>query len=191
MKIKAAVIFDQGLPRLYEKSQAVKIEQQVDLSGPNENEVMVQVAAAGVCHTDLSVVNGNRARPIPLVLGHEGAGDVVEVGSLVKDISIGDHVAFILCQIVAIVCSVVQEKNRQIANKETLQMQLGDYCLEKDESQLNGKEINHYAGVSCFAEYGNSRSSISSKASKRSAIRCRCRFFLRCHHRCWRRSKHR
>ena len=81
MKIKAAVIFDQGLPRPYEKSQAVKIEQ-VDLSGPNENEVMVQVAAAGVCHTDLSVVNGNRARPIPLVLGHEGAGVVVEVGSL-------------------------------------------------------------------------------------------------------------
>ena len=71
MKVKAAVIFDQGLPRPYENSQAVKIEQ-VDLSGPNETEVMVQVAAAGVCHSDLSVVNGNRVRPVPMVLGARG-----------------------------------------------------------------------------------------------------------------------
>ena len=83
MKVKAAVIFDQGLPRPYEKSQAVKIEH-VDLAGPNETEVMVQVAAAGVCHSDLSAVNGNRVRPVPMVLGHEGAGVVVEVGALVK-----------------------------------------------------------------------------------------------------------
>ena len=86
MKVKAAVIFDQGLPRPYAKSKAVKIEQ-VDLSGPKETEVMVQVAAAGVCHSDLSAVNGNRARPVPMVLGHEGAGVVVEVGALAKDIS--------------------------------------------------------------------------------------------------------
>ena len=94
MKVKAALIFDQGLPKPYQKSRPVKVEQ-VDLSGPAKTEIMVQVFAAGVCHSDLSAVNGTRVRPVPMVLGHEGAGVVVEVGSLVTDVSVGDHVAFI------------------------------------------------------------------------------------------------
>ena len=151
MKVKAAVIFDQGLPRPYEKSQAVKIEQ-VDLSGPNETEVMVQVAAAGVCHSDLSAVNGNRARPVPMVLGHEGAGVVVEVGALVKDISIGDHVAFIFMPNCGdcLQCRSGKPSNCEQGNAANA---AGRLLSGERRIALNGREINHYAGVSCFAEY--------------------------------------
>ena len=151
MKVKAAVIFDQGLPRPYEKSQAVKIEQ-VDLSGPKETEVMVQVAAAGVCHSDLSAVNGNRARPVPMVLGHEGAGVVVEVGALVKDISIGDHVAFIFMPNCGdcLQCRSGKPSNCEQGNAANA---AGRLLSGERRIALNGREINHYAGVSCFAEY--------------------------------------
>ncbi len=151
MKVKAAVIFDQGLPRPYEKSQAVKIEQ-VDLSGPNETEVMVQVAAAGVCHSDLSAVNGNRVRPVPMVLGHEGSGVVVEVGALVKDISIGDHVAFIFMPNCGdcLQCRVGKPSNCEQGNAANA---AGTLLSGERRIALNGRAINHYAGVSCFAEY--------------------------------------
>jgi len=151
MKVKAAVIFDQGLPRPYAKSKAVKIEQ-VDLSGPKETEVMVQVAAAGVCHSDLSAVNGNRARPVPMVLGHEGAGVVVEVGALVKDISIGDHVAFISMPNCGdcLQCRSGKPSNCEQGNAANA---AGRLLSGERRIALNGREINHYAGVSCFAEY--------------------------------------
>ncbi len=151
MKVKAALIFDQGLPRPYKNSQAVKIEQ-VDLSGPNETEVMVQVVAAGVCHSDLSVVNGNRMRPVPMVLGHEGAGVVVEVGVLVKDIAVGDHVAFIFMPNCGdcLQCRSGKPSNCEQGNAANAE---GRLLSGERRIVLNGKEINHYAGVSCFAEY--------------------------------------
>ena len=151
MRVKAALIFDQGLPKPYQNSQAVKIEH-VDLSGPTETEVMVQVAAAGVCHSDLSVVNGNRVRPIPMVLGHEGAGVVVEVGDLVKGISVGDHVAFIFMPNCGdcLQCRSGKPSNCEEGNAANA---AGRLLSGERRITLNGRAINHYAGVSCFAEY--------------------------------------
>lgn len=57
-------------------------------------KVVVKVIGAGLCHSDLSVINGTRGRDVPMVMGHEGAGEVVETGSAVTDVQIGDHVAF-------------------------------------------------------------------------------------------------
>ncbi len=151
MRVKAAVIFDQGLPRPYANSQAVSIEE-VDLSGPNETEVMVQVAAAGVCHSDLSVVNGNRVRPVPMVLGHEGAGVVVEVGARVKGISVGDHVAFIFMPNCGecLQCRAGKPSNCEEGNAANA---AGRLLSGERRIALKGRELNHYAGVSCFAEY--------------------------------------
>ncbi|MBE1489846.1 alcohol dehydrogenase catalytic domain-containing protein [Plantactinospora soyae] len=64
----------------------------VELPGPAESEVRVGVRAAGVCHSDLSMVDGTLAPPYPLVLGHEAAGIVVEVGGGVSRTAVGDHV---------------------------------------------------------------------------------------------------
>ncbi len=64
----------------------------ISVDSPKRGEVMVKLAACGVCHSDLSATNGTIALPPPLVLGHEGAGEVVEVGEGVTGLAVGDHV---------------------------------------------------------------------------------------------------
>ena len=90
---KAAVIRDNSLSEPYEISKPLSIED-IKISPPLENEILVKVMGAGLCHSDLSVINGSRIMPLPLVLGHEGSGEVVELGCAVKDIKVGDHVSF-------------------------------------------------------------------------------------------------
>ena len=89
MKIKAAVLHEMGLDRPYADSEPVKIEE-LDLDPPEEGEVLVRVKAAGICHSDLSVLEGVRPRPLPMALGHEGAGVVEDVGAGVDDLARGD-----------------------------------------------------------------------------------------------------
>ena len=72
MKTKAAVLTACGLPRPFAKSKPIHILE-LDLDPPGEGEVLVKVGGGGLCHSDLSLVNGDRPRPVPIVLGHEGA----------------------------------------------------------------------------------------------------------------------
>jgi len=83
MDIKAAVVF--------EKSGEFKIEQ-LELSEPNEDEVLVRIVAVGICHTDLAGRDQHLPIPLPSVFGHEGAGVVEKVGSRVTKVKPGDHV---------------------------------------------------------------------------------------------------
>ena len=64
----------------------------LDLSSPRAGEVMVEIAATGVCHSDLSVADGALDNPMPIVLGHEGAGTIIELGPGVTELAVGDHV---------------------------------------------------------------------------------------------------
>ncbi|MGE0161270.1 MAG: alcohol dehydrogenase catalytic domain-containing protein, partial [Gemmatimonadales bacterium] len=77
---------------VYREGAASVAVEDVDVRGPRRGEVTVRLAACGVCHSDLSATNGTIAIPPPLVLGHEGAGVVVEVGEGVTDLAVGDHV---------------------------------------------------------------------------------------------------
>ena len=151
MITKAAVLHEMHLQRPYNKSNPLKIEE-VELDSPGFNEVVVKVKAAGICHSDLSVINGNRPRPLPMVLGHEAAGIVIELGKGVKELKVGDHVVFAFlpscgdcdyCQTGrAALCKPGAEANR----KGTL---LGGYQrISKD-----AKPYYHHLGVSGFAEH--------------------------------------
>lgn len=151
MKVKAALIFEQGLDKPYKQSEAVKVDE-IDLEGPGDTEILVEVAAAGVCHSDLSVVNGNRGRPVPVVLGHEGTGVVVEVGAAVQDLNIGDHVAFIFmpnCGL-CLQCRFGKPSNCEKGNAANA---AGQLLSGSSRLSLKGRKINHFAGVSCFAEF--------------------------------------
>src|SRR6185369_8856599 len=64
----------------------------ISVDGPKRGEVTIRIAACGVCHSDLSATNGTIALPPPLVLGHEAAGEVVEVGEGVTTLAVADHV---------------------------------------------------------------------------------------------------
>jgi len=74
-----------------ELNQPVAVEE-ISVDPPQRGEVLVEIAACGVCHSDLSATNGTIALPPPLVLGHEAAGEVVAVGEGVTELAIGDHV---------------------------------------------------------------------------------------------------
>jgi S-(hydroxymethyl)glutathione dehydrogenase/alcohol dehydrogenase len=82
-EIKAAV--------LYEYNQPMRIEQ-VQLDDPRQNEVLVKIAASGVCRSDLHVIKREWSMPLPMVLGHEAAGTVVEVGPGVTRVKAGDPI---------------------------------------------------------------------------------------------------
>src|ERR1700675_4094687 len=93
MKTSAAVLYQMGKAGPYAGSRPLQV-QDVELTGPHEGEVLVQIAAAGLCHSDLSVIDGSRPRVMPMVLGHEAAGIVREVGHGVRDLAEEDHVVF-------------------------------------------------------------------------------------------------
>src|SRR5688500_4896318 len=80
-----------GLPAPYAESRPLEIAE-LELDGPRDGELLVRVGAAGLCHSDLSVLDGSRPRVMPMVLGHEAAGEVVEVGTGAEDFEVGDHV---------------------------------------------------------------------------------------------------
>ncbi len=94
MKIRAAVLSQMGTPGPYAKTRPLTIEE-LDLAPPGYGEVLVKIAAAGLCHSDLSVINGDRPRPLPMVLGHEAAGVVEQLGDGVTDLVPGDHVVLV------------------------------------------------------------------------------------------------
>jgi Alcohol dehydrogenase GroES-like domain len=99
MDIKAAVLDAMGAESPYAASKPLTIET-LQLDGPGPGEVLVRIKAAGLCHSDLSVINGNRPRPMPMALGHEAAGIVEEVGPTEGvggggDLQPGDHVVFV------------------------------------------------------------------------------------------------
>lgn len=76
---------------VYREGESVAVEE-IQVRAPHRDEVTIQLGACGVCHSDLSATNGTIPVPPPLVLGHEGAGVIVEVGEGVTDLSVGDHV---------------------------------------------------------------------------------------------------
>ena len=93
IKCKAAVIRKNNCKKPYSESNPLSIEE-ISIDNPKENEILVKIHGAGLCHSDLSVINGSRLMQLPAVLGHEGSGEVVELGSAVKDINLDDHVVF-------------------------------------------------------------------------------------------------
>jgi alcohol dehydrogenase len=152
MKMKAAVLRQTGAPRPYATSRPIQIEE-VELDPPKEGELLVKIAGGGLCHSDLSVINGDRSRPVPLVLGHEGSGEVVEVGPGVRDMKPGDPVIF---QFSASCGRCVNCLGGRTQLCETHASARAKGHLMGGGSRLrdaDGNEIAHQSGVSCFAEY--------------------------------------
>jgi len=91
---RAAILRQSGAARPYADSRPLLIET-VTLDPPGPGEVLVAIKAAGLCHSDLSVINGDRPRPLPMALGHEAAGIVEALGEGVTDLAVGDHVVMV------------------------------------------------------------------------------------------------
>ncbi len=91
MQITGAVLEEIGRQRRYEESTPLSVDL-LELDPPGPGEALVEIECAGVCHSDLSVVDGNRPRPVPMLLGHEAAGRIVELGDDTTGFSVGERV---------------------------------------------------------------------------------------------------
>jgi alcohol dehydrogenase len=152
MKIRAAVLDQMQQPQPYAKSRPISVET-VELDAPGPGEVLVKIAAAGLCHSDLSVINGERPRVMPMALGHEAAGIVEELGPGVTDLKRGDHVALVFVPSCGH-CLPCLEGRPALCEPGFAAAVAG--TLVGGHRRLHRADkspLNHQAGVSCFAEY--------------------------------------
>ncbi len=141
--MKAAVQYETGGPLVVDD---------VELDDPQENEILVKIAACGVCHSDLHFIKGDMPVPVPVVIGHEGAGVVEKVGPGVTSFQPGDHVLMM----VAFSCGKCRYclEGRPTMCVENLPIQMmatlpyGAKRLRKGDQQLS-----HLFGLAAFAEY--------------------------------------
>jgi alcohol dehydrogenase len=152
MKTIAAVLRAMTDRRPYSTSRPMQLEE-VELGAPRPGELLVRIEAAGVCHSDLSVVDGSRPRPLPMALGHEAAGVVEEVGAGCRDVKPGDHVVLTFVPS----CGTCPECS---AGRPALCTPAaavnGSGALLHGPSLLRdtaGKTIHHHVGVSGFARH--------------------------------------
>jgi len=155
MKTRAAVLYEMGLKRPYAESLPLVVDE-IRLEPPGPGEVLVEIAAAGLCHSDLSVINGNRPRPMPMALGHEAAGIVEEVGPVEgarSDLAPGDHVVFVFvpscghCEPCTVGRPALCEPGAAANGAGTLLS--GARRLHRPD----GTTVHHHLGVSAFADY--------------------------------------
>ena len=140
--MKAAVLWEAGQEPVIED---------VDVAPHGPNEVLVRVAASGVCHSDLSVVKGKFPVTLPSLLGHEGAGVVEEVGTNVDHLSPGDHV-LMLWRSACGECYYCRA-HRPALCQQGVDMRLGGLLPDgTTRYSVGGRPVHHFAGISTFAE---------------------------------------
>ncbi|MCW5619219.1 MAG: S-(hydroxymethyl)glutathione dehydrogenase/class III alcohol dehydrogenase, partial [Nitrosomonas sp.] len=144
MKTRAAVAWQAGQPLTIEN---------IDLEGPKTGEVLVEIKATGICHTDYYTLSGADPEGLfPAVLGHEGAGVVIEVGKDVKSLKAGDHV-------IPLYTPECRECKFCLSQKTNLCQAIrstqGKGLMPDATSRfsLNGKPLFHYMGTSTFSNY--------------------------------------
>ncbi len=161
MRIRAAVLNAVGAPTPYAESKPLEIAA-LELESPGPGEILVKMGAAGLCHSDLSVINGDRPRPTPMALGHEAAGVVEEAGAGIDDLKRGDHVVLIFIPSCGH-CGPCAEGRPALCEKGAASNTAGTLLSGERRLFRDGKPVNHHMGCSAFAEY--------SVVSRRSAIK--------------------
>jgi S-(hydroxymethyl)glutathione dehydrogenase / alcohol dehydrogenase len=144
MQVRAAVAYRAGEPLVIEN---------VELDGPRAGEVLVEIKATGVCHTDAYTLSGADPEGLfPTILGHEGAGVVVEVGAGVKSLRPGDHVIPLYtpeCR----ECEYCLNPKTNLC--QAIRSTQGQGLMPDGSSRfsIGGKKLHHYMGTSTFAQY--------------------------------------
>jgi len=141
--MKAAVLYELGKP--------IKVEE-VTLDEPQANEVLVKVAATGVCHTDLHFIKGDMPQPLPVVLGHEGAGVVEKVGPGVTTLKPGDHVIMMVAYSCG-KCRYCIEGQPAMCQEWLGYHMIGTLPSGTKRLHKGDQELSHFFSQSSFAEY--------------------------------------
>ena len=148
---RGAVLRQSGLPQPYAESRPLQIVE-LELPDPGPGELLIEIGAASLCRSDLSVVTGARVWPLPMVIGHEAAGKVAAIGPDVADFAPGDDVVLVYLP----QCG----KCTRCLSGEPWLCEVGGAANGKGElltggTRLthNGEKLHHHMGVAAFAEY--------------------------------------
>jgi S-(hydroxymethyl)glutathione dehydrogenase/alcohol dehydrogenase len=143
VQIRAAILWEQGQPLAIESAE---------LAPPGAGEVLVEVKAAGVCHSDLHAINGDWPMKVPLVPGHEGAGIVREVGADVIRVKPGDHV--VLCWAPACgACAPCQDGTPLLCDRLEKVTFRNKLPWGGTRLSARGQEVAPFLGTACFATH--------------------------------------
>ena len=151
MRITGAVLEEVGRPGPWAKTRPLTVGE-LDLEGPGRGEVLVEMEAAGVCHSDLSVVDGNRSRPVPMLLGHEGAGRVRGLGAGVEDLAVGQRVVMTFLPRCG-ECAGCATDGRMPCGPGSSSNGAGELLAGGRRLSRDGVPVHHHLGVSAFATH--------------------------------------
>lgn len=151
MKIKAAVLHAQGKEHPFTDTQPLVVEE-LELAPPGPGEVLIKTGAAGLCHSDLSMIRGVMPRKVPMVPGHEAAGVVLEVGAGVTQCQPGDHMVMSFVPICG-TCEYCATGRSNLCDTAFGARATGALINGERRLSLGGEPVHHTNGVSCYAEY--------------------------------------
>lgn len=151
MRIRGAVLDRIGDPSPFDTSRPLRVTE-LDLGEPGPTEVLVRVEAAGVCHSDLSVVDGKRPRPVPMLLGHEAAGRVEQVGAEVPDLAVGQRVIMTFLPRCGD-CAGCATNGLAPCAPGSVANGAGELLSGGGRLSQDGTEVAHHLGVSGFATH--------------------------------------
>ncbi|MEJ7751139.1 MAG: zinc-dependent alcohol dehydrogenase family protein [Thermoleophilaceae bacterium] len=152
MKVRGAVLREMGLGAPYAESRPLEVAE-LELAEPGAGELLVRVGAAGLCHSDLSVINGSRPRVMPMVLGHEAAGEVVGLGPGTEGFAEGDHV--VMCFVPSCgLCEPCRAARPALCDPGAVANAAGSLLGGERRWQDQGEQaMHHHLGVSAFADH--------------------------------------
>lgn len=153
MKTRAAVLWTIGAERPYANSRPMTVED-VELDGPRAGEVLLAIRAAGLCHSDLSAIDGVRPRertPLPMILGHEAVGEVLETGPGVDDLKPGDRVVTLFVPSCG-QCAMCLGGRPALCVTAPQYSGAGTLASGGIRFSLRGTPVHHYVGVAAFSE---------------------------------------
>jgi Zn-dependent alcohol dehydrogenase len=152
VRVRGAVLREMARPAPYARSRPLEIVE-LELDGPGPGEILVRVRAAGLCHSDLSVIDGSRPRVMPMVLGHEAAGEVVEIGAGVAELAPGDHVVLTFVPSCG-TCGPCLAGRAALCEPGAAANVAGSLLSgERRWHGLDGAPLHHHLGVSAFADH--------------------------------------
>lgn len=151
MKARIALLRAMGTARPYQETRPLEIVE-ADLDDPGFGEVRVRMAAAGLCHSDLSVINGDRPRDMPVALGHEASGIIEAVGPGVTRFEAGDHVVLVFVPSCGH-CVPCASGRPALCEPGAVAAGKGALLSGARRLRYRGEAINHHIGVSAFSTH--------------------------------------
>ncbi|WP_432523766.1 alcohol dehydrogenase catalytic domain-containing protein [Kineococcus sp. SYSU DK006] len=151
MRIRGAVLEEVGRARPFARSRPLTICE-LELDPPGPGEVLVRIEAAGVCHSDLSVVDGNRVRPVPMLLGHEAAGTVESLGAGVEDVQPGQRVVMTFLPRCGR-CAGCRTEGKLPCLPGSAANAAGELLGGGSRLRRDGQPVKHHLGISAFATH--------------------------------------